>query len=151
MRDHLGFGIISGSIWGSLEGLRSFRGRDHFGDCTGLLLEFWQRSRFGAPAKQYRPPRFSSFALFAMLNAMLVPRITGNTLNDRFYHLNSRFCHLNYRFGNLNDRFAHLNERFGQLNNRFGDFNDRFGHLSNLCGDLKIDLVQLEHAFWSSF
>ena len=31
-------GIISGSIWGSFQGWRSFRGRDHFGGCTGL---FW--------------------------------------------------------------------------------------------------------------
>ena len=30
-------GIISGSIWGSFQGWRSFRGRDHFGGCTAPL------------------------------------------------------------------------------------------------------------------
>ena len=32
--DHIGVGIISGSIWGSFQGWASFRGRDHFGGCT---------------------------------------------------------------------------------------------------------------------
>ncbi len=34
--DHFRVGIISGSIWGSVRGWGSFRGRDHFGGCTGL-------------------------------------------------------------------------------------------------------------------
>ena len=35
-------GIISGSIWGSFLGWGSFRGRDHFGGCTGpeMLVKY---------------------------------------------------------------------------------------------------------------